>query len=184
MFLSRRSTRLTLSAFAFGFVAFSASLGARGQGPGDGSELSGPAQMNLVYQARNPRLCKPVSAPPSPGQAAVLIQCTMDQDRATGLFLMQEVNIVMSQPRAFNGDTDSNLPEIDMSAPVFPLSGSLKVFWCSPIGVGYPAGRNCQVMPTPMAMGSCWKTTFGDWKCNLIGPAPDSRKALPGPTDY
>ena len=184
MFLSRRSTRLTLSAFAFGFVAFSASLGARGQGPGDGSELSGPAQMNLVYQARNPRLCKPVSAPPSPGQAAVLIQCTMDQDRATGLFLMQEVNIVMSQPRAFNGDTDSNLPEIDMSAPVFPLSGSLKVSWCSPIGVGYPAGRNCQVMPTPMAMGSCWKTTFGDWKCNLIGPAPDSRKALPGPTDY
>jgi hypothetical protein len=74
MFLSRRSTRLTLSAFAFGFVAFSASLGARGQGPGDGSELSGPAQMNLVYQARNPRLCKPVSAPPSPGQAAVLMQ--------------------------------------------------------------------------------------------------------------
>jgi hypothetical protein len=108
----------------------------------------------------------------------------MDQDRATGLFLMQEVNIAISQPRAFNGDTDSNLAEIDATAPIIPLSGSLKVFWCSPIGAGYPAGRNCQVSPTPMAMGSCWKTTFGDWKCNLIGPAPDSRKNQPGPSDY
>jgi hypothetical protein len=186
MFLSRRSTRLVLSAFALGIFAVTVNLGAGGQGPfpGDGHELSGPPTMNLTYQARNPRLCKPVSAPPMPGQVRALIQCTMDQDRATGLFLMQDVHAEISQPRAYNGDTDSSLPEIDMNAPIFPLAGSLKVFWCSPIGVGYPAGRNCQLMPTPSAMGSCWRTTFGDWKCNLIGPAPDSRKNLPGPTDY
>jgi hypothetical protein len=184
MFLSVRSTRFVLTALALGTCAISLNQIAGGQRPGDGSELSGPPTMNLNYKARNPRLCKPVNAPPTPGQAAVLIQCTMDQDRATGLFLIQEVNIAMSRPRAYNGDTDSNLPEIDINAPIFPLSGSLKVFWCSTIGVGYPAGRNCQMTPTPMAMGSCWKTTFGDWKCNLIGPAPNSRKELPGPTDY
>jgi hypothetical protein len=108
----------------------------------------------------------------------------MDQDRATGLFLMQEVKIAMGTPRNYDVEIDGDLKEIDPAAPVIPLSGSLKQYWCSPVGVGYPAGKNCTVSPMPQAVGKCWRTTFGDWKCNLIGPAPDSRTGFPGPTEY
>jgi hypothetical protein len=171
---------------ALSLLAFSGNPTANGQGPlqNDGSELSHPPQMSATYQTREPRICKPLATAPTPGQAAALIQCTMDVDRPTGLFLMQEVKVAMAAPRSYQADTDSDLVEIDMSAPIYPLSGSLTVFWCSPITAMTPAGKGCVVSPTPVAVGKCWKTTFGDWKCNLAGPAPFTRSGLPGPTDY
>jgi hypothetical protein len=48
-------------------------------------------------------------------------------------------------------DLDGELTEVDATAPVYPLVGSLKHYWCSPVGVGYPAGRNCTVSPMPQA---------------------------------
>jgi hypothetical protein len=108
----------------------------------------------------------------------------MEADRPTGLFLMQEVRVEMGKPRSYDVQIDGELQEIDPSAQVFPLAGSLKQFWCSPVGVGYPAGANCTVSPMPQALGKCWKTTFGDWKCNLAGPAPNQRTGFPGPTVY
>jgi hypothetical protein len=184
MFLFLRNPSRAFSACAVGLLAFSGFSVAGGQAIQGDSELSGPPQMNVNYQAREPRLCKGLTAAPNPRQAAALVQCTMDVDRPTGLFLMQEVTLAMEAPRAYAGETDGNLAEIDMTAPVIALSGSLKVYWCSPVGPGYPAGRNCQMSPTPMAAGKCWKTTFGDWKCNLIGPTPNSRSGLAGPTTY
>ena len=175
-----------LCAFALSFLAIAGSRGAIGQDPDhhDGSELSGPPQLSAEYQTRQPRLCKAVTAPPTLRQAAALIQCTMDQDRPTGLFLMQDVRIEMGRPRDYVPETDSNLAEIDLTAPIFPLVGSLTVYWCSPITAMTPAGRGCTVSPTPVAVGKCWRTKFGDWKCNLLGPAPDSRSGLPGPITY
>jgi len=146
--------------------------------------LSGPAEFNVQYQARNPRRCKALNAPPKPEQLVAAVQCEMEVDRPTGLFLMQEVQVQMGEQRGYDVQIDGNLEEIDASAPVFPLAGSLKQFWCSPVGVGYPAGANCTVSPMPQATGKCWKTTFGDWKCNLVGPAPNQRTGFPGPTDY
>jgi hypothetical protein len=186
MFLSLRTRKLALFTCALSFLAISGSLVAGGAAAGqkDGSELSGPPQMNANYQAREPRLCKPQTAPPNQAQAAVLVQCTMDQDRPTGLFLMQDVVVQIGAPRSYQPETDSNLAEINMGAQIYPLIGSLTVYWCSPVGGTTPAGRGCMVSPTPYAVGKCWKTTYGDWKCNLLGPAPSSRSGLPGPTDY
>jgi hypothetical protein len=181
-----RTRNLALSSATLCLIAISGTLSAIGQGPapGDGSELSGPPQMNANYQTRDARQCKPLATPPTQGQAAALIQCTMEQDRPTGLFLMQDVQVEVGVQRSYLGSIDSNLPEIDITAPIYPLSGSLKVYWCNPVGLGNPAGGNCQVSPTPVAVGKCWKTTFGDWKCNLLGPAPASRSGLPGPMTY
>lgn len=183
---SFRTRNLTFCAVGAIIFAFSGCPGAVGQAPAlpDGSELSGPPQTNLQYQAREPRLCKAVNSPPSLGQAVALVQCTMDHDRATGLFLVQEVAITMGAPRAYVVDLDGELTEIDSTAPVYPLTGSLKHYWCSPVGVGYPAGKNCTLSPMPQAAGKCWKTTFGDWRCNLIGPTPNQRTGMPGPTTY
>ena len=186
MSLSPSARKLAFCASALSLLAFSAYPSASGQAAGqsDGSDLSGPPQMSATYQAREPRLCKAVTTSPSQAQAAVLVQCTMDQDRPTGLFLMQDVHVVMGEPRSYQAEVDSNLAEIDMAAPVYLLSGSLTVYWCSPITAMTPAGRGCIVSPTPYAVGKCWKTTFGDWKCNLAGPGPNTRSGLPGPTTY
>jgi hypothetical protein len=186
MFISSRTRKLAFCLSALSVLSFSGYPAAGGQGPAqnDGSELSNAPQMSATYQTREPRICKPLATAPTLGQAAALIQCTMDKDLPTGLFLMQGIKIAMGTARNYQPETDSDLIEIDMSAPVYPLSGSLTVFWCSPISAMTPSGKGCIVSPTPVAVGKCWKTTFGDWKCNLAGPAPFSRSGLPGPTDY
>ncbi len=186
MHLVLRTTKLALYALALSFLALSGHTSASAQEADrdDGIELSGPPQLNANYQARDPRLCKPVVAPPSRGQARALVQCTMEADRPTGLWLMQDVRVAMGAPRRYEPQTDSSLAEIDMSAPIIPLAGSLTVFWCSAVSTMTPAGSGCMVSPTPLAVGKCWRTTFGDWKCNLQGPAPASRSGLPGPMTY
>ena len=186
MTLFLRIGKVALCSLALILLAFSGKVGASGAGAGqnDGSELSGPPQINATYQTRDPRICKALTTPPTQGQAAALIQCTMEHDRPTGLFLMQEVHVDVGVPRSYAGNVDRDLEEIDITAPIYPLSGSLKVYWCNPVGLGNPAGGNCQVSPTPVAVGKCWKTTFGDWKCNLLGPVPASRSGQPGPTAY
>jgi hypothetical protein len=186
MSLSTHTRNLSMGLFALGLLGISAQPGAIGQAAGQGgrNELSGPPEFNVQYQARNPRRCKALTAPPQLDQLVAAVQCQMEADRPTGLFLMQEVRVEMGKPRSYDVQIDGELQEIDPSAQVFPLAGSLKQFWCSPVGVGYPAGANCTVSPMPQALGKCWKTTFGDWKCNLAGPAPNQRTGFPGPTVY
>jgi hypothetical protein len=175
-----------LCAFVLGVLAFSGNVGAKvaGTGQAAGSELSGPPQMNAEYQIRNPRRCKELNSPPEPGQVPAMIQCTMERNAPTGMTLLRDIKVEMSTPRSFDVDLDAALKEIDRSAPVYPLSGSMKLYICSTVGVGYPAGKNCTLYLAPVAMGKCWKTGFGDWKCNLLGPAPDSRSGVAGPIDY
>jgi hypothetical protein len=181
-----RPRNLALFVLAFGTLTLFGFAGPVGQqaGQDDGAALSGPPQLNATYQAREPRLCKALLTPPSPWQARVLVQCTMEADRPTGLFLMQNVRVEIGAPRSYEPAIDSNLAEIDMTAPIVPLVGSLTVYWCSPPSALTPAGSGCTVSPTPVAAGKCWRTKFGDWKCNLLGPAPDSRSGLPGPMTY
>jgi hypothetical protein len=108
----------------------------------------------------------------------------MEYEAASGIYLVQDVMAEISTPRSFEANLDSNLKEIDIASPIYPLTGSLKVYWCSPVSPAYPAGQGCRVSPMPEAAGKCWKTTFGDWKCNLTGPTPYSREKLPAPTTY
>jgi len=186
MFLSSNTSKMFFCASALCLLAFSGNPNANGQGAGqnDGSELSGPPQMNANYQAREPRLCKALTTPPTQAQAAVLVQCTMDQDRPAGLFLMQNVKVQMGSARSYQPEVDSNLAEIDTAAQVYMISGSLTVYWCSQATAMTPAGSGSTVSPTPYAIGKCWRTTFGDWKCNLAGTAPSTRSGLPGPSTY
>ena len=100
MSLFTHTRNLSFSLIAFGFFAISADLGAGGQTAWQGgrSELSGPPEYNVEYQARNPRRCKTLPAPPLAEQVAAAVQCEMEVDRPTGLFLMQEVTVNMGHP--------------------------------------------------------------------------------------
>jgi hypothetical protein len=109
----------------------------------------------------------------------------MEVATSIGARLMQNVNVQLGAPRAFQPDTDGKLQQIDIQAPVFPLTGSMTAYMCNSVAFGlYHAGSNCTVTPMQQGAGVCWRTTFGDWKCNLAGPTPDERTGQPGPTTY
>ncbi|MGD0735189.1 MAG: hypothetical protein ABR976_08580 [Terracidiphilus sp.] len=184
--MSLRARNMVLCAFGLSLLAFPGGLRAvvAGAGQMDGSELSGPPQINIAYHARDPRLCKSLSTPPTPAQLVPVIQCTMEYSAASGIYLVQDVTAAIGAPRSFQQNLDSNLKEVDISSPIYPLSGSLKVYWCSPVSAAYPAGQGCRISPMPEAAGKCWRTTFGDWRCNLTGLTPNSRTGQPGPQTY
>ena len=81
--------------------------------------------------------------------------------------------------------------DVDPSEPVYPIRGSYLMYQCSNIAPGHPwqsvyaAGKNCTIYDHKQAVGSCWKTTFGDWKCTMGDPnaniTPESQKSVAGP---
>jgi len=189
MYLSLHMRKLALCTCALSFLAFSGSLVARSAAAGqnDGSELSGPPQVNPTYQTRDARHCKPLTTPPNPAQAAALIQCAIETDYIIGLRLLQDVKIEVSASRSYQPKLDSYLKEIDISAPIYPVAGSLTWYECSPVegpDAMYKPGKSCTVSTMPQGNGKCWKTISGDWKCNLLGPTKEPKVGLPGPATY
>ena len=183
MSLFLRTRNLALSVLVIGIFAIPGPLSAPAQR--DGTDLSGPPQMDATYASRDPRKCRSVIAPPNQAQAAALIQCTMEVATSIGARLMQNVNVQFGAPRNFQPETDSRLKEIDAQAPILPLTGRAMSYFCSSVAFGlYHAGTNCTVTPMPQANGRCWRTTFGDWKCSLDEPIADSRSGQAGPTTY
>jgi hypothetical protein len=139
-------------------------------GSGSGADLSGPPVFNAKFQTREPRKCSQVKSPPSVGQAAALIQCQREQMNAHEDWITTNVQVEMAAQRAFIYETDSGLPEIDTASKVIPLRGSLNGYICAVIGeVNGVQGKNCMRGVVAEAKGACWKTTFGDWKCNEDG---------------
>ena len=155
------------------------------QGAGDSAAtISGPLTMLPDYNTRAPRTCSTLKTPPTPAQAAVLVQCTMDNLSATGLGLTQDVKLEMGSSRPFVYWTDAGLAGIDLKAQVFDLRGSYTGYFCSLASASLnPPGMNCIRSAVPAAQGWCWKTSFGDWKCKMQGAAPSSVIG-PGPKTF
>jgi hypothetical protein len=158
--------------FALCFSAFTllTTLGCNSAGgQGSSAAISGPLTMLADYQSRAPRTCSSVNSAPSVAQAAVMVQCTMDAQSAFGVGLVQEVKIEMGKSRPFLYSSDAGLSGIDLTAQVIPLRGSYTSYLCNTISNMAPVGHSCMKSPVPMAVGACWKTSFGDYKCKLQG---------------
>jgi hypothetical protein len=136
---------------------------------GGASNISEPLTMLADYQSRAPRKCSSVTSAPSVAQAAVMVQCTMDSLSAFGVGLVQDVNIEMGKARPFVYSSDAGLSGIDLDAKVYPLRGSYTSYLCNKISNMSTVGNSCMKSPVPMAVGWCWKTSFGDYKCKLQG---------------
>ena len=154
---------------------------------GSAGELSGPPTFNTAYQARNPRACARLTTPPSAAQAAVLVQCSTESDSSGSatplLTLTTEVNVEMGAPREYIPGI--NTPSsIDPSARVYPIRGKGILWQCMPIAES-TAGQNCMnYPPVAPASGECFKTTFGDWECQMGTGGPRQVTKLKGPTTY
>jgi hypothetical protein len=170
----------TCTLFSLG-VAFNS---AKGQSGASGSALSGPPTILAEYQARAPRKCASVKGPPSVAQASALIQCSMDGLTPRGLTLIQDVKIEEGTPRRFVNNTDAGLEGIDLNAMVIPLRGSYTSYFCNIVSPQFaPAGKSCQVSPIDSSPGWCWKTSFGDYRCKMLGGVLSFGRG-PAPTTY
>jgi len=184
-----RRSALSRSALLI-FAAVGSLLAAQGcnrgaAGSGTGASLSGPPVFNQQWQTRSARECARVTRVPNASQAAALVQCTMESQNSQGITLMQDVKVEMGDARAFIAGTDDYWESIDRSAKVYPLEGSQTLYQCAQVDdVIHTKGKNCTVSPWTTSEGRCWKTTFGDWKCNMTGSGGTPLYNQPGPTAY
>jgi len=160
------------------------SSNAQAGGQGAGGDLSGPPTMIAAYQGRAPRQCTNVTKPPSVSQATAMVQCWSDAVNALGLFLYQDVKVQIGTVRPYLLTSDSYLPQIDPTATVYPIRGSYTYYACRGINNLVPAGQQCTRSPVPQAMGMCWKTSFGDYKCFLQGNIAADAATVAAPTTY
>ena len=168
MFRFLRARNLALSIAVLSILAPLGCKSVDGQS-GGASSISEPLTMLADYQSRAPRKCSSVTNPPSVAQAAVMVQCTMDATSAFGVGLVQDVNIEMGKARPFVYYSDAGLSGVDLDAKVYPLRGSYTSYLCNKISNMSLPGHSCMKSPVPMAVGACWKTSFGDYKCKLQG---------------
>ena len=176
------AVRLRNIVLAMSAIVFLSPLGCNSSsGQGSGSTTSGALTMLPDYQARSPRICSPVTSPPSAATAAVLVQCNMDALSDLGLGLVQDVKLQIGKSRPFDNWGDLGLLNIDSTATVYPLQGSYTAYFCRLVGTA-PAGQTCIKNVVPAAQGWCWKTSFGDWRCKLQGTAPKMENSPPPQT--
>jgi hypothetical protein len=166
---SSRAFRAALPFLALTLLALPGCNSAGGQGSGSAAVISGPLTMLADYQSRAPRTCSAVNSPPSAAQAAIMVQCTMDATSAFGVGLIQDVKLEMGKARPFVYSSDAGLSGVDLTAQVIPLRGSYTGYLCNKISNMSVPGQSCMKSPVPMAVGACWKTSFGDYKCKLQG---------------
>jgi hypothetical protein len=149
------------------------------------------------YGTRDPLLCSskrdPVNGVLSPGQAARYFRCGPSGERilVNQLYLFENVKVEIGKGRTLqgggmSGGSDANMHDIDPSFPVYPIHGSFEMYRCSTPDRGVKAGQNCSLSTIPQSSGACYKTTFGDWTCNMASDNPSADivqtgRKLPGP---
>ena len=154
---------------------------------GQGHNLSSPPLSTFSQEWKViPQQIVPIAStkPPSIPQATAMAQCWSDAVSSLGLFLYQDVKLQMGAPRAYLLTSDSNLPQIDPTATVYPIRGSYTYYACHGINNLVPAGQQCTRSPVPQALGMCWKTSFGDYKCFLQGNVAADVATVAAPITY
>jgi len=186
MSLSTRTVNFGLCLSAIFLFATSGcnSAGVQAGGTGSASNLSGPPVIIPAYQGRAPRQCTSVTAPPSVSQATAMVQCWSDAVSAFGLFLYQDVKVQIGSSRPYLITSDSYLAQIDPTAIVYPIRGSYTSYACHGINNLVPPGKQCSRQAVPQAMGMCWKTSFGDWKCYMQGNVSGVADVVSAPITY
>jgi hypothetical protein len=108
------------------------------------AEMSGPPTFNEFFQARNPRVCRTVTTPPTPDEAKALVQCAWEGKSimsgfSANLGLVTDLQVQMSRPRPFKMEF-VNPADVDTSGMVYDLRGQGTSWSCSPPGGNLCAG--------------------------------------------
>jgi len=138
------------------------------------------------YQSRDPQTCPdrsaPVSGPMTAAIARTYVGCSREFVFMQRIYLIAGMDLEIGRSRPFQR-SDEGLNDVDPSQPVFPLRGRILTFACDRVrDDGSNAAKNCDVNMTPKATGQCYKTTFGDWTCDMSSVEFTTvRRELPPP---
>jgi len=164
-------------------LACGAAAAASDSAAGDAAAPAFGAQQGVgaKYGAHDPRTCptakQPASGAPSAAQAAAYVVCNREGEFGENLYLLDHVEVTaIAKGRRYNMNEDINVPNIDVSAPVFAIRGHMTVYQCGALttpqlmkaGFADNRGKNCNANDQPNASGLCYKDTFADWHCSMV----------------
>ena len=127
------------------------------------------------FGARDPRICENTKAPTKGAITTALalkyLNCQMEGIWSNDLYLVENVKVEVGGGLSYAAIRGQySLDQIDVRVPVYPIRGSFLKYQCQDPETAYvgPPNTNCVTYNNPTATGYCYKTTFGDWKCNMV----------------
>ncbi len=126
------------------------------------------------YGARDPYTCSSTTTPKTGAITVATAEeyaiCGFEHESNGFLYLVENVNLQVGRGVVPRGTFYIPKPGMDPKAPVYALRGTYDWYQCGkedPTYAPYAPGKNCSVHHEVNGSGSCARTTFGDWKCNL-----------------
>ena len=130
----------------------------------------------VKYAARDPQECaariEPAKGVLSPALAVKYFACNVEHESGGSLYLVENVKIEIGKGTPFLELDRSDRPsDGDSKGLVYSIRGSMQRYQCSPVSDYMKnAGKNCNIYEEPKSTGTCYRTNFGDWACNMRDP--------------
>ncbi len=139
---------------------------------GCGAALAAQESIGVAFGAREPARCETRAAPAqgalTAAQATQYLKCSVEGIGDGRLFLLEDVKVELAGPgRAYDTRTDY-YEGADQKQMIYPIKGSQTRYECEDLAIrGMEQGHNCRKMVEANATGACFKTTAGEWACNM-----------------
>lgn len=151
------------------------------------------------YGARDPYACSSKTSPTSGAISAQMARqyfiCGWEKVDGNGnLDLTGNVQLQVGRGVVPRGTFAVPRSDQDPKAKVYAIRGSYDWYMCAKQDKGQQIkglwssfsdagniGKNCVLWHVTNATGDCYRTTFGDWKCSMIGNNGDQIRDQPPP---
>lgn len=183
-----------LSALACGLAVFTLAgcQASRGQTPSVHPRPATEPPPNVLVQhfgGRAPRPCPAIRRKPSDEEAAILVQCSMEGPFGAIETLLTNVKVHITGSRKFSTNSaglydaeDNNRQDIDNRELLYTLVGYARQYACGE--QSFSPGKNCTMTEMPNSPGACYKTIYGEYRCNFENVGVGYHPFLPPPTTY
>jgi hypothetical protein len=133
------------------------------------------------FGAREPGTCDntkaPIKGPITAALARKYLNCQMEGIWSNHLYLVENVKVEVGGGVPYKPNLGA-FEAINVRVPLYPIRGSLLRYQCKDLIAEHvgPPGTNCNTYNEPKATGYCYKTTFGDWRCNMADPGANNKE--------
>ena len=135
---------------------------------GQAGPVGSASVFNPRFGARNPRKCRAVTTVPTADQIPALLQCSMESQDNFYNTLIEDVQVQVGAMRPYAFKADSQNQDIDTTAKLLTIRGSLVRYTCRNISqLDHDPSKICTRTPETKASGVCYKNTFGEWTCTM-----------------
>lgn len=151
------------------------------------TSIAKPTAFLPEFGVRDARSCNRLTTKPTAAQIPTLIQCAKDNHSSRDFIsIWEDITVETGSMRPYNYNRDHHYSGIDTTSQLLPIRGTMTQVSCSAISRMRPSneGKNCMITVMPTAEGDCFKTSFGDWSCDMedFHPKPAQQQVPPPPT--